>query len=142
MKASYALTVVLASCRGPTAVVGFLPLQATALARARSSAPVAARPLIADSSVAAGGRGSRLAAAREDCKSCMEAELLEEERKAAAKGGGAEGAATRRAALEEVGVFARESIVRNEPTAPHTGVSARSMLLGPAVLMTLARPSL
>ncbi|CAN0134658.1 unnamed protein product, partial [Ectocarpus fasciculatus] len=103
MKASYALAVALAFCGGPTAVVAFLPPPATALARAKSSAPVAAGPLIAAaSSVAAGGRGSRLAAAREDCKSCMEAELLEEERKAAAKGGGAEGAATRRAALEEI----------------------------------------
>ncbi|CAM9753830.1 unnamed protein product [Ectocarpus sp. 4 AP-2014] len=123
MKSSCALAVALALCRGPTAVVSFLPPPATALAlaRAKSSAPVAAGPLIAASSVAAGGRGSRLAAAREDCKSCMEAELLEEERKAAAKGGGAEGAATRRAALEE---FNRREKARNTKIAFGSFLSA------------------
>lgn len=147
MKASYALAVVLGLCRGPTAVVSFLPPPATALAGAKSMAPVAAGPLIASSSVAAGGRGSRLAAAREDCKSCMEAELLEEERKAAAKGGGAEDAATRRVALEEVVCWrAREYFSQVEVSPPpHVGtccVCARSMLLGRAVLKTLTRPSL
>ncbi|CBN79979.1 thioredoxin-like protein [Ectocarpus siliculosus] len=121
MKASCALAVVLGLCRGPTAVVSFLPPPATALAGAKSSAPVAAGPLIAASSVAAGGRGSRLAAAREDCKSCMEAELLEEERKAAAKGGGAEGAATRRAALEE---YNRREKARNTKIAFGSFLSA------------------
>ncbi|CAB1100695.1 unnamed protein product [Ectocarpus sp. CCAP 1310/34] len=123
MKACYALAVVLGLCRGPTAVVSFLPPPATALAlaRAKSSASEAAGPSIAASSVAAGGRGSRLAAAREDCKSCMEAELLEEERKAAAKGGGAEGAATRRGALEE---FNRREKARNTKIAFGSFLSA------------------
>ncbi|CAM9684785.1 unnamed protein product [Ectocarpus sp. 12 AP-2014] len=121
MKASYALAAILGLCRGPTAVVSFLPPSATALARAKSSSPVSAGPLIAASRVAAGGRGSRLAAAREDCKSCIEAELLEEERKEAAKGGGAEGAATRRAALEE---FNRREKARNTKIAFGSFLSA------------------
>lgn len=113
MKASclYALlTAVLAACKGTT-VSAFLP-PTTALARCSSSSSSSASALLTPSGsrkplgivqarAAARGRTPRLASAREDCKSCMEAELLEEERKRAA-GDGGKGAASRRAALEEV----------------------------------------
>lgn len=70
-------------------------------------------PLTAAASTGQGALGARvpaarlafrLAAAREDCKSCMEAELLEEERKRAGAEGedGQKRVAARRAALQEV----------------------------------------
>lgn len=118
------LIAVLAACKGPREVVAFLP-PTTALAGrgSCSSSSTASRDallLLTPSSnnqqlplgvvqaqargAAARGKAPRLAAAREDCKSCMEADRLEEEKKRAAseEGDGGKGAAIRRAALAEV----------------------------------------
>ncbi|CAM9683237.1 unnamed protein product [Pylaiella littoralis] len=110
------LTAVLAASKGPT-VSAFLPATASLARHISSSGSARDDALLTPSSnnnrpsslgavkarAEARGRTPRLASAREDCKSCMEAELLEEERKRAAsgQGGGGNGAATRRAALEE-----------------------------------------
>lgn len=110
MKVSYAhvaLVAVSVSCGGPTALAFVLPAAAVARPSSTpcgrptpaSNGQVSTRPLRA---TVARIRPSPLAAAREDCKSCMEAELLEEEMKKAGKGDKAKGVAARRAALEEV----------------------------------------
>lgn len=105
MKASHvhaALAAVMATCMAPSGLAFLTP--PAALSR---SAPLTARPSNGQGALGTpvGRLASRLAAAREDCKSCMEAELLEEERKRAAMDAedGGERVAARRAALAEVG---------------------------------------
>lgn len=95
-----ALAVVMATCMTPTGLA-FLPPPA-ALTRSRAS--VTAVGSGQGAAAPAARLASRLPAAREDCKSCMEAELLEEERKRADMDGedGGKRVAARRAALEEV----------------------------------------
>lgn len=114
MKVSHAhaaLAAVMATCAASTALA-FLPPPTAALARGTSLAAAAARnghgalgsDLRGGAPVAVARVASRLGAAREDCKSCVEAELLEEERKRAGAEGedGGKRVAARRAALEEV----------------------------------------
>lgn len=128
MKASNihaALAAVLTACVTPT-VLAFLPPPAALAPRSpflltppSGSGPQA--PSAARAPPAAPRAASCLAAAREDCKSCMEAELLAEERK------GGDAAAARRAALEEVCFFAFFRNVRHsrDTECHHAAVSSR-----------------
>lgn len=118
MKAScahVALAAILATCR---AAVAFLSPTAP-LTRSRGNPAILAKSELDKKSLlrrpsvgAAAGRavsargGVRLAAALEDCKSCMEKELLAEER-ASGKRMGAGGGEGRRPAFEEVTTPAR-----------------------------------
>ena len=104
MKASHVHAAVLATCMAPSGLAFLTP--PAALTR---GAPLTAAPSNGQGALGTpvARLASRLAAAREDCKSCMEAELLEEERKRAGMEGedGGERVAARRAALEAVGAF-------------------------------------
>eukprot|EP00752_Nemacystus_decipiens_P011426 g10147.t1 len=103
MKASYvhaALSVVMVTSMSPSGLAFLTPTAALARDAHLTSAPSNGQGALC---TPVAYLASRLAAAREDCKSCMEAELLEEERKRAGMEGedGGERVAARRAALEE-----------------------------------------
>lgn len=139
MKASHvhaALATVMATCMistglaflpPPTAFAGGAPPTAAARNARNCQGAVLGAPVER--------LASRLTAAREDCKSCMEAELLEEERKRAGMEGedGGKRVAARRAALEEVGTFGHilkpaDVVTQNQPPT-------RDQLLSHVVVM-------
>lgn len=108
MKTSYsviALSAILATCRSPLAFAFFSPTTALSQSsRVTTYGPTAEvsrpRPLIEGRASASRG-DVRQAAVRDDCKSCMEKELLAEE-EAAGKGLGGANKGDRRASFEEV----------------------------------------